>query len=55
MIRILAVLLVPLVLFAHERVVERVIDGGTFVCSGEKVRLIGVDTPESRVNKRAYK
>lgn len=41
-------------------VVQRVMDGDTFQCklsSGEevKVRLIGVDTPESSANPKAYK
>ncbi|MCX7760205.1 MAG: thermonuclease family protein [Hydrogenothermaceae bacterium] len=40
-----------------EATVVRVIDGDTIVVNidgmEEKVRLIGVDTPESRVNKRA--
>ncbi len=36
--------------------VQRVIDGDTFVLSnGEKVRLTGIDTPESRVNPKAIK
>jgi len=33
--------------------VQRVIDGDTFVCSGYTIRLIGIDTPESRPNQRA--
>lgn len=36
--------------------VQRVIDGDTFILSnGEKVRLTGIDTPESRVNPKAIK
>ena len=35
--------------------VQKVIDGDTFICSGYKVRLIGVDTPESKPNPRAEK
>jgi micrococcal nuclease len=41
--------------FAYECVVERVIDGDTFICSGAKVRLIGVDTPESTINPHLEK
>ncbi len=34
--------------FAQSQEVDRVVDGDTFVLkSGDKVRLIGVDTPES--------
>ncbi len=33
--------------------VTRVVDGDTFVIeNGEKIRLIGIDTPESRINKK---
>jgi len=42
-------------LYAYDCIVERIIDGDTFVCSGEKVRLIGIDTPESRPNKHMEK
>lgn len=35
--------------------VARAVDGDTLVLeSGERVRLIGIDTPETRMNKRLY-
>lgn len=35
---------------------ERVVDGDTIVLKGgERVRLIGIDTPESKVNKKAQR
>ncbi|MGC9000782.1 thermonuclease family protein [Caldisericum sp.] len=42
-------------LFAYDCIVERVIDGDTLICSGEKVRLIGIDTPESSINPHIEK
>lgn len=39
----------------EECIVEKVIDGDTIVCSGKKVRLIGIDTPESTVNPHIKK
>lgn len=51
----LLMLLISFPLFAYDCTVERIIDGDTFICSGEKVRLIGIDTPESRPNKHMKK
>lgn len=34
--------------------VDRVVDGDTIVCGGKRVRLIGIDTPESQPNRRAH-
>ncbi|RLJ70333.1 excalibur calcium-binding domain-containing protein [Hydrogenivirga caldilitoris] len=48
-------MLIPFLLFAQECIIEKVIDGDTLLCSGEKVRLIGIDTPESTMNRRVYK
>jgi len=48
----LVLVLVPAALRAQHCRVERIIDGDTFVCSGERVRLIGIDAPESRPNAR---
>lgn len=49
---VLAFVLAPAMLQAQHCRVERIIDGDTFVCSGERVRLIGIDAPESRPNAR---
>jgi micrococcal nuclease len=40
---------------AYQCVVEKVYDGDTFLCSGEKIRLIGIDTPESSLNPHIEK
>lgn len=41
---------------AYTSQVKRVIDGNTIeLINGEKVRLIGIDTPESKPNKKAQK
>ncbi|QLH53999.1 MAG: hypothetical protein CH6_2535 [Candidatus Kapaibacterium sp.] len=32
--------------------VEKIYDGDTFVCNGEVIRLIGIDCPETKENKR---
>ena len=42
--------------YAQTYKVERVIDGDTLgLTNGEKVRLIGIDAPESKPNPRAEK
>jgi len=53
--KLIVTLFLPLFSLAFECTVEHIIDGDTFICSGSKIRLIGVDTPESKINKRAYK
>ncbi len=51
--------LIPLHLFAQKATVKSIYDGDTFrvTINGteEKIRLIGIDTPELRDNKRAQK
>ncbi|MGB9667593.1 MAG: thermonuclease family protein [Thermosulfidibacteraceae bacterium] len=39
----------------EECIVEKVIDGDTIVCSGKRVRLIGIDAPESTINPHIEK
>lgn len=41
--------------YAYFCKVEKILDGDTFICSGEKVRLIGIDTPESTINPNIEK
>jgi micrococcal nuclease len=51
-------ILILLVSLSHAQAykVERVIDGDTLrLTNGEKVRLIGIDAPESKPNPRAEK
>ncbi len=59
---ILTLILILTLSYSKELVpckVLRVVDGDTFVCllngKKERVRLIGVDTPESRPNKKAFR
>ncbi len=61
-ILILTLILIFTLSYGNELVpckVLRVVDGDTFVCllkgKKERVRLIGVDTPESRPNKKALR
>lgn len=35
--------------------VDKIIDGDTIVCDGKKVRLIGIDAPESKPNQHMSK
>lgn len=51
---ILLLLLIPSLSFSETYTVERVVDGDTIKLSnGERVRLIGIDTPESKPNDKA--
>lgn len=36
-------------------IVEKILDGDTFICSGMKIRMIGIDAPESTINPRIEK
>ncbi|MEO0278473.1 MAG: thermonuclease family protein [candidate division WOR-3 bacterium] len=36
-------------------IVEKVIDGDTIICSGKKIRLIGIDAPETSINPHIEK
>ena len=51
---ILLLFLTSTSILAQTYTVERVIDGDTIkLTNGDRVRLIGIDTPESRVNDKA--
>ena len=52
---IILLFLIPHITHAYQCVVEKVYDGDTFLCSGEKIRLIGIDTPESSLNPHIEK
>ena len=50
----LSILLIATACYAQTYTVERVIDGDTLkLTNGERVRLIGIDTPESKPNDKA--
>jgi len=50
----LLILLIATASYAQTYTVERVIDGDTIkLTNGERVRLIGIDTPESKTNDKA--
>jgi len=56
LITIISILLIATSAHAETFTVERVIDGNTLkLTNGETVRLIGIDTPESKANKKAMK
>ena len=60
LIATISILLIATAAFAETYTVERVIDGDTIVVTtpegkSEKVRLIGIDTPESKPNAKAKK
>ena len=39
--------------FGETCTLDKIIDGDTIICSGEKIRLIGIDAPESFDNPKA--
>jgi len=52
----LSILLIATASYAQTYTVERVIDGDTIkLTNGERVRLIGIDTPESEPNAKAMR